>query len=300
MSQTAHDVGRPAQELRASGGRPVAPFPAAQTLILTDLDGTLLPANAPSSDMARHQADLHDLCRLLLAQPHCAVVCVTGRRALNARDILAAPLWIAGVHGAELLAPYAGAPLPHPRMSRPLPEVRRLARDILELDLCPAEMHVEDKGVVLAVHHPHLPADRAAVPLARLISLARASGLVVVAGRGWTEIRPPCPPHKGDVVVEMVRRWRPRRVIVAGDDHSDVAMFDAAGRLREAGLVEQAICVAVSTPGAAPECIRRAHVVLEGPAECRAWFRGGAHRFTAPTRTAGWVGRRTRPEDDRG
>ncbi|NJQ00272.1 trehalose-phosphatase [Streptomyces zingiberis] len=280
MNHAVGDGGRPGDGNRISGHAVVTPFSAVDTLILTDLDGTLIPAYTSSPEMARHTADLRELCRRLLSLPRLALVCVTGRRALNAREILASPLWIAGVHGAELLAPYCGEPLPHPRSLPHLPTVRRMARTIRELRLCPPEMHVEDKGVVLALHHPRAPADRAANRLSRLISLASASGLDVVAGRGWTELRPPSSPHKGDAVTEMVRRWRPRRVVVAGDDHGDVAMFEAAGRMAKEGLVEQAICVAVSSRGADPESLRRAHVILEGPAACRAWIRSCASPFT--------------------
>ncbi|AJE80959.1 SalE [Streptomyces albus] len=274
MRHTAEGAGRPADRLRAPDRAVLAPFPAVDTLICADLDGTLVPPSPPTPDMARHTADLRELCGRLPAHPRLALVCVTGRRALNAREILASPLWVAGVHGAESLAPYAYEALPHPRSVPHLPAVRRVARLIRELALCPPEMHIEDKEVVLAVHHARLPAERAASRLSRLASLGRASGMEVVAGRGWTEIRPPGSPHKGDAVVEMVRRWRPRRLVVAGDDHGDLAMFEAADRLVEEGSIDRATCVAVRGPGADPECLRRAQVVLEGPDACRTWFRG--------------------------
>jgi trehalose-phosphatase len=210
------------------------------------------------------------------ALPGVALACATGRRALDARKVLGAPIWVAGVHGAEILAPYARRPTPYPGPPKQLPVIRRFARSVADLNLCPSGMHTEDKEVALAFHHLSFSAQEAERQLVIPVRLARDSGLHVVRGRGWTEVRHPHLPHKGDIVAELVRRWRPRRLVVAGDDHGDLAMFGSAQQLTNEGLIEHHICVAVQGMGTPAECGRNADVILDGPLACRTWLRDHA------------------------
>lgn len=251
----------------------LAPMRPTSTLVVTDIDGTLLPAAESAAAWDAHRADLRDLCGELLAHPAATLVFVTGRRALNARDVVGVSAWIAGVHGAELLAPYARRPVPYPARSAHAHLVRRFAGVISGLGLCPEGMHLEDKGVILAVHHPRIRSRRAARRLAALTSIATAYGLTTVTGRGWTEYRAPALPDKGDVVPELVRRWRPRRLVVAGDDRSDLAAFEAAVRLTNDKAIEGHTRIAVRSPGAPADCQRSADLVMDGPAAYRDWLR---------------------------
>jgi trehalose 6-phosphate phosphatase len=135
---------------------------------------------------------------------------------------------------------------------------------------------VEDKEVILAVHHPGTSTRLARTRLAPAVTVARGHGLRVVDGRGWTEFRVPSCPDKGTAVAALVRRWRPRLLVVAGDDLGDVAMFETADRLRRHGHVERCVRLAVRGPGALAARGHGCDLVLDDPAACRAWLLGQA------------------------
>jgi hypothetical protein len=59
---------------------------------------------------------------------------------------------------------------------------------------------------------------------------------------------------------------------VAGDDHGDAMMFDAAHELVARGAVADAHTAFVAGPGADLELGGRADLVLESPRQCRAWL----------------------------
>ncbi|MFE0530393.1 trehalose-phosphatase [Micromonospora sp. SD19] len=245
-------------------------YPPVDLLIAADLDGTLLPATSAAPDWQNERGQLPTFCHRLDTAPAVTFVCVTGRRALSARRVLGASTWVVGLHGAEMLTPYSRAPVQHPVPAAVHRALAALAGDLQRS--CPAGMHVEDKQLMLTIHHPGHPPDTAAHTLAAVTARARDAGLQEVRGRGWTEFRPPSLPDKGDAVLDLVRRFRPRRLTVVGDDHGDAPMFRAARALARRGTLALAGCAHVQTPGAHPDSERLADVLLDSPAKCRAWL----------------------------
>ncbi|MFK3979393.1 trehalose-phosphatase [Micromonospora sp. NPDC050397] len=245
-------------------------YPPVDLLIAADLDGTLVPATSAAPDWQTERELLPGFCRRIATARAVTFVCVTGRRAQSARRVLGASTWVVGLHGAETLTPHSRVPVRHP-----VPVAAHRALAALAADLrrsCPAHMHVEDKQLMLTIHHPGDPPDAAAQALAAVTARARDAGLEEIRGRGWTEFRPPSLPDKGDAVRDLVRRFRPRRLAVVGDDHGDGPMLRAARALARRGRLALAGCAHVRTPGAHPDTERLADVVLDSPAACRAWL----------------------------
>ncbi|BFP52496.1 trehalose-phosphatase [Streptomyces griseus] len=251
-------------------GAAPAPPPAVRTLIVTDLDGTVLPPTQGAPDWTGQRDALRALSRRLVALPGVAPAVVTGRRARNARALVGVPMWVVGSHGAETLAPHAEDAVPHPIPPKEHDRVRALAHALAEPGLCPAGMKVEDKGVMLALHHPGVRGTAASERLESVTTLARDHGLRTVRGRGWTEYRAASCPDKGEALLGLVRRCRPRRLLVAGDDIGDLAMFEVARVLWERGQIEECVRVAVRGPeGALRAYEADCEFVADDPADCR-------------------------------
>jgi trehalose 6-phosphate phosphatase len=78
------------------------------------------------------------------------------------------------------------------------------------------------------------------------------------------ELRPPVGVDKGSAVAALAADARV--AMFAGDDHGDLAAFDAlAGRVRD-GALDAAVRVAVRSPEEPAELVARTDVGVEGPA----------------------------------
>jgi trehalose-phosphatase len=241
-----------------------------ELLIVADLDGTLIAAHRNAPGWEHDVRLLPGFCRRIRALPGVEMACVTGRRAASARRVLAEPMWVIGVHGAETLEPGSDTLLRYELDPAHAAALATLAARLRER--CPRGMRLEDKEVVVAVHHPGISTAEATAVLEPLLDWAESRGLHRVAGRGWIEVRPPGLPDKGTALVALVDAIRPRVLAVAGDDHGDAMMFDAAHELVARGAVADAHTAFVAGPGADLELGGRADVVLEGPRQCRAWL----------------------------
>ncbi|MFG2041328.1 trehalose-phosphatase [Dactylosporangium sp. NPDC048998] len=247
----------------------------AGVLVAADLDGTLVPASPHLPGWRDERDELPGFCARLTGTAGVTFACVTGRRALSARRVLGAATIVVGLHGAEVLRPEDDEPVRHPVPPAVAAGLRTLAAHaealVARLNERPdgPGLTVEDKGLILTVHHVAVPAASAARMLAPLAGRAAAAGLVVVPGRGWTEVRPPGLPDKGDAVLDLVRRHRPAVLAVAGDDRGDAAMFRAAGRAMAEGMVSRVHRIHVRGPGAEQSNEDLADVVLDSPRECR-------------------------------
>lgn len=129
---------------------------------------------------------------------------------------------------------------------------------------------VEDKGAAVALH-VRRTADADALfaatePDARWI--AQRYGLTVEPGRYVWELRG-SPVTKGDALRTLVATERPRSVMMAGDDRGDVAAFEA---LREFAREGVATCALVSESAEAPDLVRFADVLCDGPDGVARWL----------------------------
>src|SRR5689334_16466749 len=158
--------------------------------VLCDIDGTLAPIVLDPDEAAvpdDTRAVLRDL-----ARRYALVACITGRRALEARRIVGIDeIVYSGNHGLEYLAPGAV----EPELAPAVADGARRARDfVLELDaedVTAAQLRLETKGPIQALHWREAADQRAAHAAARRIAVqAEAAGLVPHWGRKVLEIRP--------------------------------------------------------------------------------------------------------------
>jgi trehalose 6-phosphate phosphatase len=139
------------------------------------------------------------------------------------------------------------------------------------------DLYIERKGrLAVTVHWRRTPGRgedvvRWAEATAARLGLARYPTKMAV------ELRPPVAVDKGTALEALVGT---RRVAVfAGDDHGDLAAFDALDRVAGRGV--HAVRVGVHSSEAPAELLARSDVVVEGPAGTAALFDGLAARLTA-------------------
>jgi trehalose 6-phosphate phosphatase len=229
-----------------------------------DFDGTLseivhVPSEARPVSGAR---------RLLesLAARFALVSVVSGRSAHQLLEWLGEGIEIWGVHGVERAVDgrveIIDAATPFVEL---MATVRAEAeRRIAELGL--SGVFVEDKGVMLALHFraaPDVEAARSALDeLAG--SLAAEHGLKRAGGRLAFELRPPIDVTKANIVLTRTREENLSAAMFVGDDRVDIPAFEALDELAVEGVTT--VRVAVDSSEAPPELLKRADIVVNGPA----------------------------------
>lgn len=127
------------------------------------------------------------------------------------------------------------------------------------------ELVVERKGR-LAVGLHWRTAPEAAPHPDDVAALAARHGLAVMPGRMVVELRPPVAIDKGTALEVLVRDAGVTAAAFAGDDHGDLAAFDALDRLEEARVLDLAVRIGVRSEEAPSELLARADLVVDGPA----------------------------------
>lgn len=232
--------------------------------LLFDVDGTL----APIVQRAEHATVPPDVRELVagLAERFALVACVSGRRALDARNVVGIRgLTYVGNHGYELLAAGADEPVMNPaaaaRAERPAAFVSRLDWD----ELGRIGVRPEDKGPIQALHWRGAPDEVAAeASVGAIAGDAQIAGLVPRWGRKVLELRPVAGVDKGSAVhALLVERAPLAAALYAGDDRTDLDAFRALHRLGRAGRVGVAVCVGVASDEGPEEIVAEADVVIE-------------------------------------
>lgn len=243
--------------------------------ILTDVDGTLAPIVARPEEAAVPARAGELLTRL--ARRYAVVGCISGRRAEEARRLVGVEgIAYAGNHGLELLAPGEA----EARLDPGLAGRERLAVEFLagvegggpsgagvEGDGLEATgLRREDKGPIQALHWRGAADEGAAEVRARqLAAAAEGAGLEVRWGRKVLELRPPGGGGKDAAVAALLSGAGVERAVFAGDDRTDLDAFRRLRELRDAGALEQTICVGVASTEGPPELAAQADLVVEGP-----------------------------------
>jgi trehalose 6-phosphate phosphatase len=221
--------------------RPVTQDPSSAGIFL-DVDGTLAPIVERAEDARVPDAIKHAL-EALVPRYGC-VACVSGRAALDARRLVGVEgVTYAGSHGAELLFPGEDEPTMAAGFAEWAPRVREFieAQDL-------GGLRVEYKGAIVALHWRGAEAEE---ERARAIA-SNANGFVTHWGRKVLEIRPPVEVNKGQAVRELIKRYRLRASLFAGDDVTDLDGFDAAD-----------VRVGVRSDEGPPEIVERADLVVD-------------------------------------
>lgn len=123
-------------------------------------------------------------------------------------------------------------------------------------------LFVEDKGFSFAVHFRLADPETARSVEDELPPSAEAAGLSVKQGRKMVEVRCTGALTKGIAAVKVAGRFNLTKALTIGDDLTDVDAFVA---LKD--TLDQAVGVAVDSPEAPPELLRRADFILESPAQ---------------------------------
>ncbi len=239
--------------------------------MLTDVDGTLAPivdrpedAEVPleTSEILRRLAGIYPL-----------VACVTGRRALEARDMVGvADLVYVGNQGFELLLPGKDVPEIDPAAG---PRGSSAADFLSELDweeLGAVGVRQEDKGPIQVLHwrgcDDDVKAERAVTDIAEA---ARDRALIPLWGRKVLDLRPVAGIDKGSAVHRLLVDHAPLdAALFAGDDRTDLDAFRALSRLAGSKRLGSAVRVGVVSPESPSEIEAEADIVVAGTLGVRA------------------------------
>lgn len=232
--------------------------------VLFDIDGTLAP-------IVRHAADAHvpEATRALLidvARRYGLVGCVSGRQASTARQIVAiGTIAYVGSHGGELLRPGARAPEITPELEAWAPRVRAFGARELTRERQRLRVRGEDKGAIAAFHWRGAPDESAAAEAVEQIA-ARAveDGFAIHWGRKVLEVRPPIVLDKGLGVATLLRGGEATAAMFVGDDSTDLDAFRGLRALVDAGSLEHALCVTVSSQETPEELTLEADLAVDG------------------------------------
>lgn len=234
--------------------------------VLCDIDGTL----APIVDRAEEATVPENTSRLLgrVARRYGLVACISGRAAVEARRIVGVGgIAYAGSHGAELLLPGQARSELVPAFATWAERVRSFAFGQETPELRMARVRIEDKGPIIAFHWRGAPDEDAARTLVEGIAQeAETAGLLVHWGRKVLEVRPPVPVDKGQAVQELIRRVPVRRALFAGDDATDLDVFEAFDGLVGGGTLDHAVRIGIRSAEGPRAIVERADLAVDGPA----------------------------------
>ena len=237
--------------------------------ILLDIDGTLAP-------IVEHAADAHvpEPTRQLvkeLARRYGLVACVSGRRASEARAMVAiGTITYLGAHGAELLRAGWTEPKLDPEVDEWTRRVQDFARGLDPADLHRHRVRMEDKGAIVAFHWRGArdpEAARAAVDA--VAARAEDAGLRTHWGRMVLEVRPPVRIDKGTGIANLLADADVDEAIFVGDDRTDLDAFRALSDLAEQGRLKRAVRVGVRSDEVPREIESEADLIVDGTAGVR-------------------------------
>lgn len=131
----------------------------------------------------------------------------------------------------------------------------------------PPQIRIEPKGLAITLHYREAPGLRRTVETWAQ-RRARTSGLRLAEARCSVELNPPLAVDKGTVVAGLADAPGVRHACYLGDDHADVAAFEALDRLRAKGIATHTIAVRGSeTPDTVVAAAER---TVDGPAQALA------------------------------
>jgi trehalose 6-phosphate phosphatase len=125
---------------------------------------------------------------------------------------------------------------------------------------------VEHKAASVAVHYRQAadPGLAREALLPAMSEIAATRGLSVLSGKMVLELVPAGRPRKAGAVRRVLGEHELRAALFAGDDDADLEAFEALEEARARGVLTVKVAVrGVDTP---PRLLRRADLVVEGPA----------------------------------
>ena len=230
------------------------------TLVALDVDGTVSPIVESPQDAtvgAEVRATLDHLSRRL------HLWFVSGRNAEDARRMVdVAAAGYVGSHGLEVLDDEGLRPLQP--MSEFQDTMARFAQAVAA-DVPEAAPHVERKRWGVAFHYRAIqPPSDIALKLQRSIEAHLTPNLRVQSGKMVFEVVPAVEYDKGTALLYLIDTIRPQRVLTAGDDLTDVAMFGALAERREQSELEGLSIAVLHGPETPAEVVRAVDATVEG------------------------------------
>jgi trehalose-phosphatase len=217
-----------------------------QGAIFLDFDGVLAPIVERPEDAYPPEETRAELRRLV--DRYALVAIVSGRAGEDVRDRVAVDGVIyVGSHGLEL--------------DRQADRWRQQIADFASAAPWAAS-EIELKGLSVAFHYRNREDERAAVvELEAIAETARENGLVARFGRRVLEVLPPVGSNKGTAVRSLLEGAGISRVLVAGDDTTDLDAFRAVEHL------DHKLRVAVIADESPTILAEHAELVVSSPAE---------------------------------
>jgi trehalose 6-phosphate phosphatase len=232
--------------------------------ILLDIDGTLAPIVENAADAQVPEATRGLLIRV--ARKYGVVACVSGRRASEARAMVAiGTISYLGSHGAELLRAGSTEAVLDPSLEHWARRIHEFGRQVDTPDLRRRRLRFEDKGAIIAFHWRGAPDEESArAAIDAIAEKAQAAGLRTYWGRKVLEVRPPVRIDKGAGIISFLSDVDVDVALYVGDDTTDLDAFRALDQLVEEKKLVCAVKVGVRSDEGPAEISDDADVVVEG------------------------------------
>jgi trehalose 6-phosphate phosphatase len=236
----------------------------ARSAILLDIDGTLSPIVEHAAD-ARVPEGTRQLL-VEIAKRYGVVACVTGRRASEARAMVAiGTISYLGSHGTELLRAGWTEAVLDPKLEEWVRRIHDFGREAETADVRRKRVRVEDKGVIVAFHWRGAPDEEAArSAIDAIAAKAQAAGLRTHWGRKVLEVRPPVRVDKGAGIESLLNGADVDAALYVGDDSTDLDAFAGLTRLASEGRLQHTVRVCVSSEEGPSALAEAADVVVDG------------------------------------
>jgi trehalose 6-phosphate phosphatase len=236
-----------------------------EAAVLCDVDGTLAPIVARPED-----ARLLDGAREVLEALRGRVGLlgfVSGRGLADVERLVGLDgCAYAGNHGMELHLP-GERPRLADGVAAHVPAIAAFAATWPPERLAVGGLRLEEKGATLSVHARGAPDPGAAELLLREVAReAGEHGLVTTSGREVLEVRPPVRVDKGTAATALLAGAGARTALYVGDDRTDADAWRALRALRDRGLLEGAVALAVPSAEVPAEVRAAADAEVDGPA----------------------------------
>jgi trehalose 6-phosphate phosphatase len=194
------------------------------------------------------------------------VACVSGRRAADARRIVAlGSIAYLGSHGSEVLRPGSTTPEMDRELQAWTRRVQAFARGAFSERMRKLRVRLEDKEAIAALHWRGVPDEEAAQAAIEEVAVAaEKAGFTPHWGRKVLEIRPPVRIDKGAGIVTLLRETDLVAALYVGDDTTDLDAFRGLTELVEMGRLGTALRVGVSSDEGPSALQEEADLMVDG------------------------------------